>query len=89
MRPLTVKVPRSLERRLDELARRRAVPRSVIVREALEAYVARAQTSPLDLIADLVGSVDGLPSDLSTNPKYMEGFGEYRPPRRRPRRRAS
>jgi hypothetical protein len=30
-------------------------------------------------IADLIreiGFVEGLPSDLSTNPKYMEGFGE-------------
>lgn len=89
MRPITIKVPKPLEQRLDELARRRGVPRSVIVREALEVYVAGPQASPLDLIADLVGSVDGLPSDLSTNPKYMEGFGEYRPPRRRPRRRAS
>ena len=25
---------------------------------------------------DVIGTVDGLPSDLSTNPKYMEGFGE-------------
>ena len=24
----------------------------------------------------LVGSVEGGPTDLSTNPKYMEGFGE-------------
>lgn len=26
----------------------------------------------------LVGSVDNCPSDLSTNPDYMEGFGESR-----------
>jgi hypothetical protein len=26
----------------------------------------------------LVGSVDDCPSDLSTNPQYMEGFGESR-----------
>ena len=29
-------------------------------------------------IADIIeeiGTVEGLPSDLSTNPKYMEGFG--------------
>jgi hypothetical protein len=24
----------------------------------------------------LIGCIDGGPSDLSTNPKYMEGFGE-------------
>ena len=30
---------------------------------------------------DEIGVVEGLPSDLSTNPKYMEGFGETRNPR--------
>lgn len=30
---------------------------------------------------DEIGAVDGLPRDLSTNPKYMEGFGETRIPR--------
>ncbi len=32
-------------------------------------------------IADIlqeIGFVEGLPEDLSTNPKYMEGFGETR-----------
>ncbi len=29
----------------------------------------------LDGIEDLIGSVEG-PGDLSTNPKYMEGYGE-------------
>jgi len=31
--------------------------------------------SAADIIAE-IGFVEGLPSDLSTNPKYMEGFGE-------------
>jgi predicted DNA-binding antitoxin AbrB/MazE fold protein len=26
--------------------------------------------------AGLIGCIDDAPSDLSTNPKYMEGFGE-------------
>jgi hypothetical protein len=30
--------------------------------------------SALDISRDLVGCVEG-PGDLSTNPKYMEGFG--------------
>ena len=29
----------------------------------------------LDGIEDIVGSVEG-PTDLSANPRYMEGFGE-------------
>ena len=28
-----------------------------------------------DLARDLAGSVKGLPQDLATNPKYMDGFG--------------
>ncbi|HEY9629418.1 MAG TPA: DUF2281 domain-containing protein [Coleofasciculaceae cyanobacterium] len=32
--------------------------------------------SALELAGDLVGSLQGGPSDLSTNQKYMEGFGE-------------
>ena len=30
----------------------------------------------LELAGELIGSLDGLPPDLSTNPRYMEGFGE-------------
>jgi|GEM_PF-1032707 len=32
--------------------------------------------SVYEVFGHLFGGVDGLPSDLSTNPKYMEGFGE-------------
>ncbi len=32
--------------------------------------------SALDLAGDLIGSIRGLPKDLATNPKYMEGYGE-------------
>jgi hypothetical protein len=32
--------------------------------------------SLLDVFSHLIGTVEGLPPDLSTNPKYMEGFGE-------------
>ncbi|MBW4659339.1 MAG: DUF2281 domain-containing protein [Drouetiella hepatica Uher 2000/2452] len=32
--------------------------------------------SVLELAGDLIGSLQGGPSDLSTNKKYMEGFGE-------------
>ena len=31
--------------------------------------------SAYDLAKDVIGSLDG-PEDLSTNPKYMKGFGE-------------
>jgi hypothetical protein len=89
MRPLTIKVPTQLEQEIDRMAKSRGVPRSVVVREALEAYVAPPGASVLDPIRDLVGAFDGLPPDLSTNPKYLDGFGDARPPRRRANRRPS
>jgi hypothetical protein len=30
-------------------------------------------------VAGLLGCIDDGPTDLSTNPKYMEGFGEHEP----------
>ena len=80
---LTLKVPRALFRRLDRAARQRGQTRSRFVREAivrsLEPRPAKRKIVPrkgslLDLAGDLVGAFDG-PPDLSTNPKYMEGFG--------------
>lgn len=76
MRPVTIKMPKTLEDQLDRLARQRGVSRAVIVREALRAYAARSAPSALDLAGELVGSLEGLPPDLSTNPKYMKGFGK-------------
>jgi hypothetical protein len=32
--------------------------------------------SALDLVGDLVGSLEGGTPDLSTNKKYLEGFGQ-------------
>lgn len=32
--------------------------------------------SALDIAGDLVGCLEGGPSDLSTNKKYLEGFGQ-------------
>ncbi len=33
------------------------------------------EVSVLEAAGDLIGAVEG-PGDLSTNPKYMEGFGQ-------------
>lgn len=70
---VTLKLSRALEAKLTRLAKKRQSTRSDVLRAALEA-LGEAGPSPLDAIADLVGAVDG-PSDLSTNPKHMEGFG--------------
>ena len=59
--------------------RKRKVSKSVVIREALEAYLAREEeadpSSFLESARDLCGSVDG-PADLSTNPKHHDGYGQ-------------
>ena len=81
MKTLSLRIPERLDQQLSHEVARRRVPKSVFVREALEQRLngsakARKQPSLLDLAGDLVGIHKGGPSDLSTNPKYMDGFGE-------------
>jgi hypothetical protein len=74
-----------LERRVEELARINGVAPVDVVREALDEYVARRGNGmrPAEgetlfdraKRAGLIGCLNGAPADLSTNPKYMEGFG--------------
>ena len=76
MTVLTCKIPDDLDSRLEELARRAKMPKSKVVRKVLEAAVqARSKNgTAFDLVKDLCGSLSG-PSDLATNPKYLEGLG--------------
>ena len=71
---MTVKMPAALQRGVEEEARRRGVPKSVLVRECLEAMLRRKprQKPPscLELVADLAGSQPG-PPDASVNRCYM------------------
>ena len=81
MDALTVKIPPSMQAALEQASRLEHVPKSVLVRRALESYLARpmaaaaAQPSALELAGDLVGCFDGGPRDLASNPKYLDGFG--------------
>ena len=74
MRVTSVKLPEELDEQLSELAAKRHVSRSAIVREALEHYARLAATSVVDAAGDLVGAAEG-PHDLATNPKHMKGYG--------------
>lgn len=78
MQILTVKVPPGLDAKLKALAKKRRSTKSAIVREAIEKLVATAhdvrRPTALELAGDLVGCFEG-PRDLSTDPKYMEGYG--------------
>jgi predicted transcriptional regulator len=80
MKTISLKLPPKLSAKLDHAASQRRQSKSEIVRAALEQFLngpsaPRRQVSALELAGDLVGRVNG-PGDLSTNPKYMEGFGE-------------
>jgi len=83
MKTLTVRLPEPLVAEIELEARGRKCSKSDIVRERLQrtARPARRRSTPLDAIADLIGSVDGLPADLSARKKrYLKatGYGQKR-----------
>jgi Ribbon-helix-helix protein, copG family len=76
MKSLTVRLPDELIAQLEAESRKRKISKSDIVRERL-AFAARMSPRPaaIDAIADLVGSVHGLPPDLSTRKKeYLKAI---------------
>ena len=78
MTTITCKIPDHLDAKLEAAARQRRVPKSEIVREALEqrlvARRGRGKTSAFDLVKSLCGSLNG-PTDLSANAAYLEDLG--------------
>ncbi len=83
MKTLTVRLPEPLVADIEAESRGRKLSKSDVVRERLErAPRQRRRAAALDTIADLVGSVKGLPSDLSADKKkYLNatGYGKKRP----------
>jgi Arc/MetJ-type ribon-helix-helix transcriptional regulator len=80
MQTISLKLPETLLADLEKETRLRRTSKSALVRAALERELApaRAKKKPscYDLARDLAGSLKGLPKDIATNPKYLEGFGE-------------
>lgn len=84
MKTLTVRLPETLVVDIEEESRARKVSKSDVIRERLKspARSVRSRRQPPDSIADLVGSVDGLPVDLAAKKKaYLRtaGYGRKRP----------
>jgi len=77
---ISVRIPVELGQRLRKVSSKAGQSESELVREALEQYLDDRQrdVSAYELAkrAGVLGSVRGLPKDLSTNRKYFEGFGE-------------
>jgi predicted transcriptional regulator len=84
--PVTIEVTPAQKRRLEQRADETGQSLKAVVAAAIDREFSPSQSkgseeggavqegSFLDGIEHLVGSVDG-PSDLSTNPKHMEGYG--------------
>jgi hypothetical protein len=78
MKSLTVRLPDHLVMEIEAESRKRNRPKSDIVRERLQGGAGTVGDSSgrLNSIADLIGSVDGLPADLSARKKrYLKAMG--------------
>jgi Arc/MetJ-type ribon-helix-helix transcriptional regulator len=81
MKTLTVRLPEVLVAQIEAESRRRKLSKSDVVRERLSRAEELRRPASLDAIADLVGSIDGLPRDLSARTKkYLKstGYGDKR-----------
>jgi Arc/MetJ-type ribon-helix-helix transcriptional regulator len=83
VKTLTVRLPEPLAAAIEAEARGRRISKSDVVRERLErvpGVVREPSARPYD-IADLIGSVDGLPADLGMRKKRhlkATGYGRKR-----------
>ena len=82
MKTLTVRLPEPLVASIESESRARDISKSDVVRERLQGIrPGKRRTETLDAIADLIGSVEGLPADLSARKKaYLKstGYGRKR-----------
>ena len=80
MPTVTVKMPADLHARLEAEAARRATTKSAILREAFAREPSAAPAGSFyERAKHLIGTASG-PGDLSTNPKYLAGYGKSRRP---------
>ncbi|HXX93360.1 MAG TPA: hypothetical protein VEN81_06980 [Planctomycetota bacterium] len=82
MKSLTVRLTDALAADIAAESRRRRMSQSDVVRERLGAGTTSPRaTAALASIADLIGSVEGLPTDLSARKKHYlrkTGYGQKR-----------
>lgn len=64
---------------LEKVASKRKTTKSQVIRDALKGRlkgeISGGRESFYETVKDLAGSVEDGPPDLSTDPKYFEGFG--------------
>jgi Arc/MetJ-type ribon-helix-helix transcriptional regulator len=81
VKTLTVRLPEALVAEIEAESRERGRSKSDVVRLRLAAK-SRVRSSPAEAIADLIGSVDELPNDLSGRKRaYLRStrYGRKRP----------
>ena len=81
MKSVTLRLPDALVDNIEAEARKRKMSKTDIMRERLSRNVENAKVPPsLEAIADLLGSIDDLPPDLSSRTKdYLRaGYGRKR-----------
>jgi hypothetical protein len=84
MNTITLKLPPALDAALTDASQRAQLTKSEVVRRAVIAYLAPSgplesgakPLSALALAGDLVGCFAGGPSDLASNPRHLDGFGQ-------------
>jgi predicted transcriptional regulator len=73
---LTIRISSDLRNQVKQRANATGTDESEVVRLALEQYVKPSMSAyEAAKRAGLIGIAKGLPKDLSTNKKHMEGFG--------------
>ena len=79
MKTLTVRLPEPLVLEIEAESRGRKCSKSDVVRERLQRAARRGwrESAAPDAIADLIGSVDGLPADLSAHKKRQLKATKY------------
>jgi Arc/MetJ-type ribon-helix-helix transcriptional regulator len=83
MKTITVRLPEPLVAEIEAESQVRQISKSDVVRERLQLgrESPRSRSATLEAIADLIGSVNGLPADLSARKKaYLKatGYGQKR-----------
>jgi Arc/MetJ-type ribon-helix-helix transcriptional regulator len=84
VKTLTVRLPTALVADIEAESRVRNISKSDVIRERLQSAGkgSKRYAAGLEAIADLIGSIDSLPTDLSARRKeYLQstGYGQKRP----------
>lgn len=74
---LTIRIDEQTARQLDLASRATRKSKGELIREALRERFARRPSTALDALGKFVGVMEG-PPDLSSNKKYLSGFGRRR-----------